>query len=149
MCHAPAPHPSLCLPTEILIEIFDHVGPLDQLSLAFVCKHLLQVSALVSLKTSAFIGESVSRHSSTMEKLLRRIKPLMVTGRPKKAWQICIDCLQYRLTKKSHWKKLTKLSENWEGLVAGWNNGYLLQCPECWHHERTAVLSRSTASAYL
>ncbi|KAA6406430.1 MAG: hypothetical protein FRX48_09781 [Lasallia pustulata] len=61
--------PLLCLPIEILIEIFDHVGPLDQLSLAFVCKHLLQVSALVSLKTSAFIGETFNGDGTTEEGL--------------------------------------------------------------------------------
>ena len=130
--------PILRLPTEILVEIFDHTGPVDQLALALVCKHLLQVSASISLKTSSLVGRRVSRHRSTMEDLLRLVKPLNTAGRPKKAWAICVDCLQYRPTKRSYWKKKRAsgaVMSIWENGVANWNDQYLLQCPECRYNE--------------
>ncbi len=73
-----------------------------------------------------------------MEDLLRLVKPLNAAGRPKKAWSICVDCLQYRPTKKSYWKKkrATEL-DMWDGWVREWNGDYSLQCPECRYDEAT------------
>lgn len=124
------------LPTEVLVEIFDHTGPVDQLAFALVCKHLLQVSTFVYLKTSFLVGRRVSRHRSTMEGLLRIVNPLNKAGRPKKAWNLCVDCLQYRPTKKSYWKNNRASGlDYWEGWVVSWNVRYSLQCPECRFHE--------------
>jgi hypothetical protein len=130
--------PLLCLPTEILISIFVYADIIDRFALALTCKKLLQISSLVTLKTSVFIGQAESNRScitriSTMEQLLRRVKPLTTTGLPTKTRSICIDCLQYRLTKKSYWEKkaVTCNISVWRSIISGWNNGHSLQCPEC------------------
>ena len=71
-----------------------------------------------------------------MEDLLRLVKPLNAAGRPKKAWYICVDCLPYRPSKKSYWKKKRATGlDYWDYWVVEWNKDYSLQCPECRYHE--------------
>lgn len=135
-----ASSPILCLPTEILVEIFNHAGPVDQLAFTLVCKHLLQVSTFVALKISSRVGEEVSHRSNIIEDLLRRIQPRNTAGRPSKAWSICVDCLQLRPTKRSYWQKKrpSRISESgWQKTVRAWNTHYSLQCPECYYDEVT------------
>ncbi|KAL9103211.1 MAG: hypothetical protein Q9163_001738 [Psora crenata] len=112
--------PLLSLPTEILIEVFSHARMLDQLALALACKRLLQVSSCIRLKISSLTGQPVSRHSGTMEKLLRFVRPVDARGRPKRGWSVCVDCLQYRPMRKSYWKKKrpSKWSpEAWDNII--------------------------------
>lgn len=138
------------LPSEILVEIFNHVGLIDQLVLAFTCKHLLQVSTLVSLKMSNFVGARLaegSKQSSIMENLLKRVKPLTAAGRPKKGWQICVDCLRYRPVRMSYWKKKRRTGPiTWDGWVVHWNDGYSLQCPECKYLEAMPWITHMEAT---
>src|SRR2546423_4256398 len=143
------------LPTELLVQIFNHAGLLDQLALALTCKYLLQVSTFVCLKISSLTGKSVSCRRSTMEELLRIVRPLYA-GRPKRAWHICVDCLQYRPTRKSYWnnywkkKQASGLSATiWESMVAHWNSRSSLQCPECYYDECVADRQRFDHSSKL
>ena len=100
-------------------------------------------------------------HRETVEAVLRLVKPLNKAGRQRKAWHICVDCLQYRPTRKSYWKKKKEKNVNWEGegeekmedervkgkvwggtwdgYVRMWNNRGLLQCPECKYHEEVVL----------
>ena len=98
-------------------------------------------------------------HNETMEALLRTVKPLNKAGRrQRKAWLICIDCLQFRPTRKSYWDRKKKKniaaaaaavanglcggggggrrrrverSYFWDAYISSWNDRALLQCPEC------------------
>jgi hypothetical protein len=133
----------LLLPTEILIQIFYHADPLDQLSLALTSKNLLQISPYVSLKTLSPTGHRALCSCRKMEELLRRVKPLDARGRPKRTWAVCCDCLRYRPTRKSYWKGKRKdwgSTDIWEYKVESWNRRSSLQCPECWCEEWRAAL---------
>lgn len=96
-----------------------------------------------------------------MESLLRTIKPLNKAGRrQRKAWLICIDCLQFRPTRKSYWDRKKKkslvviaaaaaaaavaggrgpgipckevvASDDWDSYIRSWNDRASLQCPDC------------------
>lgn len=148
----------LRLPAELLIEIFEHVGLLDQIALAIACKRLLQVSTLVPLKISSMAGQYCD--SGTMEKLLKIVQPLNEAGRAKMTWIVCLDCFQWRPRKKSYWtKRLQRLplreiwnevevirtrtmEERWYNRVQHWNCKSSLQCPECWYHEEMREMSK-------
>ncbi|KAF2241474.1 hypothetical protein BU26DRAFT_525294 [Trematosphaeria pertusa] len=126
--------PFLLLPTEILLLIFDQAGSLDKLCLALSCRHLLQVSALASLH----VPFKCKHRGCCQEKLLKRLRPVDMRGKPKRSWRLCCDCMQYRPTKKSYWnKKLVtqRFEEAWGGAVRHWNTNYSLQCPQCWEVE--------------
>lgn len=90
------------------------------------------------------------------EALLKKVRPVKrKSGRERKAWHICIDCLQYRPTRKSYWdnkkgKRQRKEVEGnedgkkerfpindvqWSSWVNSWNGRFLLQCPECRYDE--------------
>ncbi|KFZ16221.1 hypothetical protein V501_02336 [Pseudogymnoascus sp. VKM F-4519 (FW-2642)] len=92
----PAP-PLLQLPIEILIAIFEEVDDVDQLALAVSCKQLLQVSTLVSLKSSMWAGRLVSPYRM-MDILVRLLSPTT------NAWKICTVCTLYRPTREKYWK---------------------------------------------
>lgn len=47
-----------------------------------------------------------------MGKLLKIAQPLNARGRPRKAWHLCVDCLQYRPMRWGYWKKKTNRKEN-------------------------------------
>ncbi|OCK78444.1 hypothetical protein K432DRAFT_301951 [Lepidopterella palustris CBS 459.81] len=131
--------PFLVIPTELLIQIFRHADPLDQLCLALSCKVLLQTSALVSLKTLSLAGHRGLCSCRKIEEFLKRVEPLDAHGKPKRSWGYCVDCIRYRPTRKSYWKgKHTGWlrTKHWEMAVTCWNVGYSLQCPECWGTER-------------
>lgn len=58
-------------------------------------------------------------HSGTMEALLRTVKPLNKAGRgERKAWLICIDCLQFRPTRKSYWNSKKKKEKSLPAFAA-------------------------------
>ncbi|MCJ1243467.1 hypothetical protein MMC30_000664 [Trapelia coarctata] len=130
--------PFLRFPTEILVQIFQQADPLDKVSLALACKNLLQISSLVSLKTLYPIEHKAACSCREMEKFLIRIKPLNARGREKKTWAVCVDCMRYRPTRKSYWKRKRGHwvnTKHWESLLWSWNAKYSLQCPECWAEE--------------
>lgn len=91
------------------------------------------------------MGQKVTDLRQAVEVLLRSVRPLNKAGREKMAWHVCVDCLQYRPTRKSYWKKkgqgkdsdgeLGIREELWDGWVESWNKRYLLQCPECVYDE--------------
>ncbi|KAF1956820.1 hypothetical protein CC80DRAFT_593512 [Byssothecium circinans] len=124
----PALLSSLRLPSELLLMIFDHANRLDKICLALSCRHLLQVSALASLK----VPPKCKHQGCYKEKLLKRVRPRDKRGNPKKSWGLCVDCMQYRPTKKSYWT--TKLVDFGSSEV--WNGKYSMQCPQCWREER-------------
>ncbi|KAH8661757.1 hypothetical protein BGZ61DRAFT_147698 [Ilyonectria robusta] len=88
-----------------------------------------------------------------MLSLLRRLAPLNARGRPKRTSALCCDCLWYRPTKKSYWKKdgerytLVKPGigawEIWDNRVSTWTSRFSFQCPACWLKERMAILERA------
>lgn len=58
-------------------------------------------------------------HSGTMEALLRTVKPLNKAGRgERKAWLICLDCLQFRPTRKSYWNSKKKKEKSLDAFAA-------------------------------
>ena len=77
----------------------------DQIALALIWKYFLQVSTFISLKTSTLVGGTVSCHRFTIEDPLRLVKPLNKNGYEKRAWYICVNCLQYRPTRKGYCKE--------------------------------------------
>ncbi|OCK89140.1 uncharacterized protein K441DRAFT_668167 [Cenococcum geophilum 1.58] len=127
--------PLLCLPNELLFEIFHHTDLLGRLCLAFTCKHLLQVSASASLRKP----RPVLQRGLCLE-LLRLIEPLNARGRPKMSWAVCHDCLRYRPTKKCYWATKRRdwvITKNWQKRVNSWKVTHFLQysegCPECYY----------------
>ncbi|KFY77963.1 hypothetical protein V499_02776 [Pseudogymnoascus sp. VKM F-103] len=127
--------PLLQLPMEILIAIFEEVDDVDQLALAVSCKHLLQLSTLVSLKTSIWAGRLVSPHRM-MDVLVRLLSPTT------NAWKICTICTLYRPTREKYWKAKAVL-QGWDVVKAGkevpmtggineWKyNKNATVCPDC------------------
>lgn len=131
----------------------------EQVSLALTCRYLIQVSSLVVFEaSSALAGTKVSRNWRRVEEdqLLRVVQPLDSRGRPRRACDFCVDCLQYRPTRKSYWKKkrpplppgLDKWTrQDWESVVAQWNAKYLRQCPESWYQERLLMTKEYDSSS--
>lgn len=132
---------------------------MDQFSLALVCKRFLQVSSFVSFKTSWLVGSKVMDHNLMMETLLRLVKPVHKAAlrrrpRPRKAWMTCVDCLQFRPTRKTYWTKTKKRKvwgeievqdpefDYWTGYVRGWHSRSYLQCPECRYDEEIVLPRR-------
>ncbi|KAF2787487.1 hypothetical protein K505DRAFT_329648 [Melanomma pulvis-pyrius CBS 109.77] len=141
---APKASPSsflLLLPTELILLIFDHADPLDKLCFALSCQYILQISALASLKVPfqrKICGPGCRCHL-WIEGLLKRMKPVDARGKLKRSWALCIDCPQYRPTRKSYWnKKKSNCSsgKSWDIMVLRWNDKRSLQCPQCWQRER-------------
>jgi len=133
----------LHLPIEILCLIFQHADLLGQFALALSCKPLLQASTLITFKSSVFVNHLVSSQSFIMEQLLRLLKPLTATGRPKQTWKLCVDCLQYRPRRKSYWEKKDYISEDVtaDWAIGNWiGGGSSMQCPECKCWEREEML---------
>lgn len=127
--------PLLQLPMEILIAIFEEVDDVDQLALAVSCKHLLQLSTLVSLKTSIWAGRLVSPHRM-MDVLVRLLSPTT------NAWKICTICTLYRPTREKYWKAKAVLQGRdvvkagkempMTGGINEWKyNKNATVCPEC------------------
>lgn len=137
------------LPSELLLILFSHIDdPIEQLCLALTCRRLLQISSFRVVKIP-----SISKHRYLpppfcyrMFSLLRRLAPLDARGRPKRTLALCCDCLWYRPTRKSYWKKdgerYTTAKpgigawEIWDSRVSAWTSSYSFQCPACWLRER-------------
>lgn len=92
------------------MAVFDAADDIDQLALALSCKHLLQASTLVSLKTSASAGRDVNPYR-LRAMLIQLLSPTT------NAWKICTVCTFYRLTGKGYWKAKVDLPE-WDFLKA-------------------------------
>ncbi|OBT74993.1 hypothetical protein VF21_06296 [Pseudogymnoascus sp. 05NY08] len=120
--------PLLQLPTEILIIIFDKVNLIDQLCLALACKHLLQVSTVVSMDAS-------EPDALSMQALHYQLHPTT------KDWRTCFGCTQYRPKRERYWiAKADK--EKWAEteakqydmmtIIHDWEHRHhIFYCPEC------------------
>ncbi len=131
----PQSSPLFRLPIEILIQIFKNTDNTDQLCLALTCKFLLQIAESLHLEVHSAREHELVTCCTTMEDILRRIKPLNRRGQPSRAWHVCLDCVRYRPTRKSYWKKrrLEGVGDAvWKNCIDCWNNKYSLQCPDCW-----------------
>jgi hypothetical protein len=91
----------LTLPNEVLLKIFEHAGPLEQLFLSLTCKRLLQVAS------TRLEGVSIPRAPShrgmcctAMRDMLRILRPVDSRGRKSTAWAACCDCCCYRPKRK-------------------------------------------------
>jgi hypothetical protein len=133
------PGPLLQLPVELLLEIFSHAGPEDQLCLALSCRWLLHISTARPLLISSAAGHRSLPFCPRGQSLLRRIKPLDARGRQKRTLALCCDCLRYRPRRLSYWKGTTMADESgpcWSWVLQSWKSTYSAQCPECWSYER-------------
>ncbi|TQV95174.1 CLN3 protein [Cordyceps javanica] len=139
----------LSLPSETLIAIFQLLDPIDAVCLALASKHLLHVSAMVTIMVP-----SVAKHRNVLPSTCKLIYELLWRFTPKvdrKVWRdakkkfgLCCDCLRHRPKKKAHWTifaqkyKRTRgvKADSWRHAVAQWNRRNTAQCPECYCQER-------------
>lgn len=148
--------PLIHLPPEVLLHLFSQaVNPVDQLCLALTCRRLLQVSSLLVIRIPSVAKHRYLNPPSGCElfPMLRRLAPLGPNGRPNRTVALCCDCLWYRPTRKSYWKKdgdkyalvepHEHAREGWDGRVSSWKSRYSFQCPACWLRERTEILERA------
>jgi hypothetical protein len=143
----------LRLPTEILLHIFKVLDTIDAVCLALACKHLLQVSAMLTIRVP-----SVAKHQCLLPstchrifELLWRFEPRVDRGRwsEAKKFGLCYDCLQYRPRKKTHWKLFARKhrrirgvrADSWTYAVNQWADRYSAQCPECYCMEKYPALT--------
>lgn len=141
--------PLLLFPAELLLMVFDHAAPEDQLCLALTCRHLIQFSRALSLRIPSTTKHRSLPFCPRLDKLLRRLKPLNERGLPKRTLALCCSCLRYRPTRRSYWKAKQIVDASpkvWESVLRGWNSKYSAQCPECWCEEEQ--VRRTTAVAY-
>ncbi|KAG8664610.1 uncharacterized protein FPOAC1_012879 [Fusarium poae] len=144
----------VCLPTEILIRIFEEANTIDAVCLALTCKRIFQASAMLTIRVP-----SVAHHRDLLPsacshifELLRRFQPQVdrktrFSGKKKK-FGLCFDCLQYRPRKKTHWRWIAReyrrsrgvTAESWKRAVDRWSRTSTAQCPECYCKERYTVL---------
>lgn len=117
------------------MTIFDEADDVDQLALALSCKHLLQASTLVSLKTSVCAGYWVNPY---------RLRALLaqLLSPTTNAWKICTICTRYRPTRKRYWKAKADL-QKWNivkakepelitTIINDWKHAKKTTfCPEC------------------
>ncbi|KAH7157899.1 hypothetical protein B0J13DRAFT_183980 [Dactylonectria estremocensis] len=139
----------LRLPTEVLVRIFEQEDPIDGVCLALAYKHLVQVSAMLTIRVP-----SVAKHRGLLPSACDRIYDLLWRFEPqadctnfreeKKKFRLCCDCLQYRPKKKLHWRQFSRqyrrrmgvIVESWKRAVDQWFGTSSAQCPECWCKER-------------
>lgn len=165
--------PLLRLAPEILMHIFSHAGAVDSVVLALSCRHLLRIAHLCRLRVcdreshqapwSRSPPPSVprSRRCRGAEDLLQRLPPKDSRGRPSRAWNLCVDCLRYRPTRRAYWSQemLAKMNngEEWDGFdgdlrsawlsaVAWFSTKVKVQCPSC-HLQEALLAARIAASA--
>jgi F-box domain. len=139
----------LCLPVEVLVEIFNWCDYLDRMCFAMVCRRLLQVSSLVRIRIPSVIKHQFLPPSTCPHifLLLRRIEPRDDQGQRDRTLGLCCDCLRRRTRRKSFWgkyedeysTKLEKILNYWQNAVRHWHDGYSFQCPECWCREKLCL----------
>lgn len=156
---APPQHerpPLLKLPLEILMLLFHHGEPEDQVMLAFSCKALLGVAALCDLQLPdpsrhrAPWASNQEQYSASCcctcpcdiaEGLLQRLYRRDFRGRVNRKASLCVDCLRYRPTRKRYWAaKLAEMSSHdldrfqekqWTSAVKLFGARLKAQCPDC------------------
>ncbi|KAI0544845.1 hypothetical protein F4679DRAFT_589111 [Xylaria curta] len=140
------PSALLALPTELLLEIFGHVAPVEKLFLALTCKRLLTVSSMVTIEIP-----SAPKHRNFARKPCRAMLGLLhgmrrgISRDITNSSAVCHDCYRYRPKKKKFWSGVEKrysaakprVVETWYcSQVEFWCRERIIpisiRCPECW-----------------
>ncbi|KFA76698.1 hypothetical protein S40288_10927 [Stachybotrys chartarum IBT 40288] len=140
----------LVLPLEIMMLIFSHANLEDQVAIALSCKSLLRIAFTCHLQlpnpeahraTWRRNPEQSTCNCGILPTILQRFRPRDARGRTSRSWTLCVDCLQYRPTRKAYWsRKLATLNirdwgkpegQMWQAAVKWFAMGVKLQCPPC------------------
>ncbi|PHH87830.1 hypothetical protein CDD83_8355 [Cordyceps sp. RAO-2017] len=138
----------LALPTETLLQIVEHAGPVDRLFLALTCKPMLAICSMTNVTIpSAPKHYAHNLGCPAMLAILRIMVPRGPGRRRKTSWGLCRNCYRYRPKKKGYWDRVVQgyreelacgMLVYHDEAIHSWSKRHSVsyQCPQCWCEDR-------------